>query len=482
MGRFDDYVNYFDTYQKIYGERTTVLYQCGMFYEVYGIDNQFEKLGHAAEIAQLLNIQLTRTDKSNPENNRSNPLMTGFPVNYIERHLRVLIDNNYTVVIVDQVREKIVGGKKVQEREVTAIHSPATYVNNYMTENYLVCIYLDSHKLKGKTLYDIGLTAIDLSTGKNYAHQSLSTNSDSFRSLDDTYRFIQTLQPTEIIYASPESKPTSLFDNLSNMDNVLLHKREPKDSFLKNSFHNQYLREFFPDSGLLSVVEYLDLDFKQSTAIAYCIMLEFCKDHNKNLLKQLKRPTIWDNNKTLILDNNAINQLNLINTGRHSKNGSVLDIITETSTNMGKRLLKTRLLNPEVNLAEINRRYSYIELMMEIVSDKIILNLIKSKKDKLNWYLVVEQYLREITDIERYHRKIETGTLQPTEYTNLYNSYTVITKLIELIRTHKFFELVGEQLSIEFKKYLDDCNVIDLEKASKYNLNDITDNFFKKGY
>ena len=60
-------------YEKKYGTNTLVLIEIGTFFEVYEVNNDDEKIGKAKEIAELLNIQLTRKNKNILENNQSNP-------------------------------------------------------------------------------------------------------------------------------------------------------------------------------------------------------------------------------------------------------------------------------------------------------------------------------------------------------------------------------------------------------------------------
>jgi len=54
-----------------YGADTIVLMEVGTFFETYEINNEIEQIGKAKEVAQLLNIQLTRKNKSILENNLS---------------------------------------------------------------------------------------------------------------------------------------------------------------------------------------------------------------------------------------------------------------------------------------------------------------------------------------------------------------------------------------------------------------------------
>ena len=66
-------------FEKKYGSNTVIFMEIGTFVEVYEVNNDEMKVGKAKEIAELLNIQLTRKSKAILENNVSNPLLAGVP-------------------------------------------------------------------------------------------------------------------------------------------------------------------------------------------------------------------------------------------------------------------------------------------------------------------------------------------------------------------------------------------------------------------
>ena len=53
-----------ELFEQKYGQNALVLMEIGTFFEVYEVNNDEEKIGKAKEIAELLNIQLTRKNKS----------------------------------------------------------------------------------------------------------------------------------------------------------------------------------------------------------------------------------------------------------------------------------------------------------------------------------------------------------------------------------------------------------------------------------
>lgn len=73
-----------ELFDKKYGENALVLMEIGTFFEVYEVNNEKEKIGKAKEIAELLNIQLTRKNKSILENSKENPIMAGVPAFHLK--------------------------------------------------------------------------------------------------------------------------------------------------------------------------------------------------------------------------------------------------------------------------------------------------------------------------------------------------------------------------------------------------------------
>ena len=104
MSRFDDYFSYLSKYVILYGQQTTVLYQNGMFHEIYGVDNNEEQIGNVKVLSSLLRLPFTIVNRSAVENSRSNPLMIGFP-SLIDKYKMILLQNNWTVVVVDHQKD-----------------------------------------------------------------------------------------------------------------------------------------------------------------------------------------------------------------------------------------------------------------------------------------------------------------------------------------------------------------------------------------
>ena len=89
----DEYLTYQLNAEAKYGKNTIVFYENGTFYEIYGVDNEIEKVGQPKRISEILNIAFTRKNKKILENSRKNPLMVGVPTAHAEKHIKSLINN-----------------------------------------------------------------------------------------------------------------------------------------------------------------------------------------------------------------------------------------------------------------------------------------------------------------------------------------------------------------------------------------------------
>ena len=118
----DDYIDYTKTYQAKYGNKCLVLMQVGSFYEVYSIVD--DTSGFIYHIADICNIQISKKNKALLDVSISNPLMAGFPINSIKKFTNILLNHNYTIVLIEQVTDP-----PSPTRMVTEILSPGININ-----------------------------------------------------------------------------------------------------------------------------------------------------------------------------------------------------------------------------------------------------------------------------------------------------------------------------------------------------------------
>ena len=182
----------------------------------------------------------------------------------------------------------------------------------------------------------------------------------------------------------------------------------------------------FKNTGLLSGVEYIDLEFEEESLLSYIYLLEFINEHQINILENINKPIIKEDNKYLILSNNSARQLNIINNYNYIKdrNDSLLSVTNHCNTTIGKRLWKERILYPILDIDILNFRYNMIDYLL---------------KDDL--YIIIREYLSKITnDNDKILRKMSLNLLLPYNLYSSYLSYNYISKIIEELNNHNYIK------------------------------------------
>jgi len=435
--------------QQKYGEDTFVLMEIGTFFEVYEVNNDQEQIGKAREIAELLNIQLTRKNKNIIHNDRKNPLMAGVPAVSFEKHLsRILQFEKYTIVIIKQV-----GTPPNVKRVVDSIISPGTNLDYVISsdENYITSIFVD----RVKQNYLIGFSSIDVTTGKCFFNEVYGTSEDPMFGLDEVFNYLIVNKSSEVIvtFLDKNINQKEVLDYLE-----LTHKPHYiNSSRLKIAYQNELFKNIFEIESLLSPIEALDMELYAQASESLAVLIDFIIEHDSDIIKRLSRPIKLDVAKYMYLGNNALEQLNIIS----KSSVSVLKIIDFTSTAMGRRLLKERLSHPIKNEKELNRRY-------------------KLSKNLFDYHKVIEEDLGRIYDIERLSRRIKLNRLHPFELYYLYESLFAIKNIVEFMEDYLFLEPPCSSKEIDiFIKNIE--NTFYIEDCAKYMLKDISKNIIKEG-
>lgn len=471
MSLYDEYENYVKQYKAEYGNNTIVLYRCGGFYEIYSANDGLIDIKY---ICDLLNIQMSRRNKAILDVNRSNTLMAGFPAHALQKFITILVNDNFTVVIVDQITDP-----PKPKRAVTSIISPGTDLNitAYDTNN-LMCINIEPYKdfKTKKPIMCIGLSIIDLTTGTSKIIELSSSYTDSQYALDETFRLIQIENPKEIIFIGKKPLDIDYIQYLELTDKCIHEKfADTADSNIIESnisYQTELLKKVFPKHGLLSVIEFLDLEKYQVATTSFVFLLQFSYKHNENILQRIKKPIILQPNNQLVLSYNCTKHLNIIS--NDSRINSLLLILNKATTAIGRRFFKELFLNPIVDADIIENRYDCIEFMMANDTWK-----------------TVSSIMSNIFDIERLARKINMYNINPCELWNLFVSIDSMTKILDIITDSPIFKNnvscgisndTSDQINSKTKNIIIFLqNHLDLQEVQKYNIDNISNSFFIRG-
>lgn len=438
-------------FENLYGEDTVLFMEVGSFFEVYGVDNDEETVGKPKEMGDLLNLQLTRKNKSIAENNAKNPLMVGFPTATFERYIRKVIgEKKYTIVI---VRQK--GLPPNVKRFVDRILSPGIHADYTLdhTANYVSSVVIEKDGEK----YTAGFAALDVSTGASYIAEMYSTNADPTFALDELFRHLQAHPTSELVLTvgskDIDAEHIKRYLDLETGIHVLEHGKR-----LKLEYQNELFSSIYSIKSFLSPIEFLDLERKPFASEALAGLIEFVVSHDYDVIQNLRKPTILESDTFVYLGNNPLEQLDIISTDPHKY--TVLSMMDKTVTAIGRRLLHERIRNPIVGKNELESRYD--------LSDAI-------EKS----YHEVDTALRSVYDLERIERRIRNARLHPLELNFLYDSFVSARQIEELLQCDQIcLREYQPQLDALIKKIEE---TILLDESTKVMRHEIKNSFFQKG-
>ena len=469
----DDYICYSKKFKDIYGENTVILMQVGSFFELYGIPDKNQGV-NIDEICNILEIQSTRKNKSNTIIDKNNPKMAGIPLYVVNKYINILTDHNYTIILIEQTTSP-----PNPKREVTKIISPGTNIESNLdtNNNFLMCIYFTQivNNIKNSIL-SAYISYVDVNTNETYIINC--EENDNNLNFEDVLKNINNIKPSEIVvFTDINTKSNNmLMNDLFNFikiipSNICIHNRlqtNIDDNFFKLSYQKNVLKKVFKNTGLLSVIEYLDLEAQPISIISFTYLLQFCYEHNEHILDGLNKPKLLENTKYLSLVNNALENLNIISNSKNSgKTSSIVNLLNNCKTNMGKRYFRQCLINPLTNIKIIKERYDFCE--------KFMTN---------NLYIEVRKILSKISDLERFFKKIILKTLQPPEFVIVMTSLTSLNELCDILSKNNIdldnfsWQNDNQDLLINLINDLNDkMNYTEMEKV---NLNQISKNLFKE--
>lgn len=469
---FNEYVDLHNKYKKLYGEKTLILMEVGMFYEIYSLNNG--KVGPNLDtICSILNIIYTKKNKSINEVSQKNPYMAGVPINSIDKYIDNLVKNNYTIVLVNQYDDEM-GSKSKKIRKVDEIISPSTYMNQIASykSNFLMMIYLYKYKNRktAETIISVSISIIELSIGKVYLLDI--HNKDDKLLFDNIYRIILKYNPSEIVVFGDDFDFTNIRNNL-NLDNMCMHNQidNYEKKILDINYQKEIIRKIYKNTGILDPIEYIGLEKNPELLVSFINLINFTYLHNEKIIQNINIPIILNNDDKLILGYNLVKKLDIISND-DNKYSCLLNILNNSVTHIGKRFFSESLLNPLTNTDEINKKYNEIELML------------KEKR-----YEIVRNELKNICDLERFFRKIYLNKLCPFEFFSIYSSINIIISIFDKFIQYsssymdffKYIDIEKENSKLilnKFLNYIDDN--LNINKVDGINFENINAYIFKE--
>ena len=186
----------------------------------------------------------------------------------------------------------------------------------------------------------------------------------------------------------------------------------------KQIYQEEILTTMFNVPDINCFKESHNLSVFPQACFSLCFLLNYIQKHNKSVIENLKHPVFDNNNNNVFIGTHSLKQLHILNNERKDKLGSILNFVNKCKTNMGRRLLKDKLLHPIKNQDILNNEYFAISLFLNHS------NYIKDTNTSLN----------RIIDLEKFSRKITLSKMKPCEINTFHDSLNIIEFIIKKIK------------------------------------------------
>jgi DNA mismatch repair protein MutS len=338
-----------------------LFFRLGDFYELFFED--------AVVAARELQITLTSRNK---EKDHAIP-MCGVPYHAAENYLSKLLRKGFKVAICEQMEVPSAATKLVR-REVTRVLTPGTAIDSSVgseENNFLAAL--------ARASGSVGLAALDLSTGEFRATEFKGTDAER-RIVEE----LQQLRPREVLYPSglplfdppPMNNPgTQAADNqaaqaqtsqsgtgaaLQQSGGAMRFTETPLEDWVFNPDYAVPLLE--NKLGVLSL-EGFGLQGRPAAATAAGAILHYVRSTQRGTLEHVDRIGFYDRQEYLVLDAVTVRNLELVEPlfANTSSEVTLFRALDATLTPMGKRLLRSWMLRPSIDMNEINRRLDAVE-------------------------------------------------------------------------------------------------------------------------
>jgi len=307
--------------------------------------------------------------------------LAGFPHHSLNTYLPKLVKAGLRVAICDQLEDPKMT-KKIVKRGVTELVTPGVALNDEVlqskTNNFLAAVHF------GKKI--IGISFLDVSTGEFITSQGNHEYVD---------KLLQNFNPSEVLVQKDHK--------------LKFHSHFGKEFYsfflddwiFKQDASNEILRSHFKVRSLKGY----GIDDLHEGIIASGVILHYLSEtqhhkleHISNIQRLIEDDYVW-------MDRFTIRNLELYQ-GNTQGAVTLLDIIDETISPMGGRMLKRWLALPLKNATAINNRHEIVRFLIQ--NDA---------------YLEFQNHqINQISDLERLISKVATGKINPREVVLLKNS------------------------------------------------------------
>ncbi|MBA3814924.1 MAG: DNA mismatch repair protein MutS [Parachlamydiaceae bacterium] len=370
--------------KQVAGE-SVLLFRMGDFYESFYDD--------AVLIARELGLTLTK---------RQDIPMCGVPHHTCEAYIDKLVSKGYRVAVAEQMEDPRLA-KGLVKREVVRVVTPGTLINSSLlsdkSNNFVVSL--------ARVGAIFGLAILDLTTA-DFKVIEFDKEGDL---LNELYR----QQPAEIL-VSPrfKEKHTHMLDELRKNHEFLLSTHD------EWRFEHQMAHDFM--TGHLEVLTLDGFGLKGMVAAINAAggLLNYLQDSLCLPIGHVKEVQVYTTSQYMAIDRATQRHLELTESlSDGSRRNTLLNILDQTCTPMGARLIRHWVKQPLLQVEEIVKRQDAVQAFHK--DSRLLEDIIKE--------------LEVIRDLERLITKVSAGYASPRDIVALKNSLEPIPRLKNLLQS-----------------------------------------------
>ena len=363
--------------------KAMLLFRVGDFYETFGED--------AIKASNILGIILTKRKNGAAAHIE----LAGFPHHSINTYLPKLVRAGERVAICDQLEDPKMT-KKIVKRGVTELVTPGVSFNdevlNQKENNFLCAIQL--------TKKNHGIALLDVSTGELLVAQG-----------DHEYinKLISNFNPSEILFQKNKGKE---FEDLFGPSHYTFRL---DDWVFTSDFAEEILNKHFGTKSLKG----FGVEVMTEAIIAAGAVFHYLGESEHKKLDHITGISRIEEDNYVWLDRFTIKNLELVSSP-HENARTLSDILDETQTAMGSRMLRRWIMLPLKNKKPIEDRIEVVDFL--------------KSNEKIGFEL--SQRLKNIGDLERLISKVAVGRVNPKEVAHLKKTLLEIDPLKKLLDTN----------------------------------------------
>ncbi|KAA9333523.1 DNA mismatch repair protein MutS [Hymenobacter busanensis] len=385
-----------------------LLFRVGDFYETFGED--------AVTAARILGIVETKRGAGTS----SEVALAGFPHHSLDTYLPKLVRAGQRVAICDQLEDPK-QAKGLVKRGITELVTPGVSLHDNVLErrsnNYLAAVHFGKQQA--------GIAFLDISTGEFLVAQG-----------DAGYlgKLLQNFAPAEVLHCKTSRRD---FETAFGTDFCTYALDEWVFGF--DYAHESLTRHFKTTSLKGFGIEALN----EGIVAAGCIMhyLAETKHDDINHIGSIGR---LEEDKYVWLDRFTVRNLELLQ-AQHAGGVPLIEVLDQTLTPMGARLLRKWVVLPLKEAAQIQRRLDTVQALHEQPE------LLEALRDQL----------RQINDLERLISKVAVRRVNPRELLQLSRALEALGPVRELLQAS------GVRALQKLADQINPCDALRLEIQAK---------------